>query len=97
MKRGKTMFNITGDFSQGAYLNGGLNGFSAMVMQREQDIENIISDFEKAIAAGYNPNQVRDEILRNNGITHLTAAESARITRKVEEIYQSRRSNNEFV
>ena len=91
------MFNITGDFSQGAYSNGGLNGFSAMVMQREQDIQNVIHDFEKAIAAGYNPNEVRDTILKQNGITRLTAAESARITRKVEEIYQSRRSNNEFI
>lgn len=88
------MFNITGDFSQGAYLNGGLNGFSAMVMQRQQDIDNIIADFEKAIAAGYNPNEVRDTILKQNGITRLTAAESAHITRKVEEIYQAKRGYN---
>lgn len=91
------MFNITGDFSQGAYMNGQLNGFQAMVMQRQQDIDNIIADFEKAIAAGYNPNLVQAEILARHGITHLTAAESEKITRKVEEIYQSRRSNNEFI
>lgn len=91
------MFNITGDFSQGAYMNGQLNGFQTMTMQRQQDIDNIISDFEKAIAAGYNPNLVQAEIFARNGITHLTDAEFERIVRRVEEIYQSRRSHNEFV
>ena len=94
MKRGITMFNITGNFSQGAYLNGELNGFSAMTMQRGQDIENVIADFENAIAAGYNPNEVQETILKQNGITHLTAAESAYITRKVEKIYQAKRGHN---
>jgi hypothetical protein len=97
MKRGITMFNITGDFSHGAYLNGGLNGFSTMVMQRDQDIQNVIKDFEAAIAAGLNPNQVKDTILKDNGITHLTAAESTYIVKKVEEIYKSRRGTNEFI
>ena len=91
------MFNVTGDFSQGAYMSGRLNGFQAMAMQRQQDIDNVISDFENAIAAGYNPNLVQAEILARYGITHLTAAESEKITRRVEEIYQSRRSHNEFV
>ena len=91
------MFNITGDFSHGVYSNGGLNGFSAMVMQREQDIQNVIADFEKAIAAGYNPNTVKDVILQEHGITKLTAAESARITKRVEEIYRSKGGHNEFI
>ena len=88
------MFNITGDFSQGAYMNGQLNGFQTMVMQRQQDIDNVIRDFEVAVAAGYNPNLVQGEIFAKYGISHLTAAESERITRAVEKAYHSKKGHN---
>ena len=88
------MFKVTGDFSQGAFYDHKANGFQAMVMQRQQDIDDVIKDFERAIAAGYNPNEVKDIILQNHGITRLTAAETERITRAVENIYRSKKGYN---
>ena len=88
------MFKVTGDFSQGAFYEHKVNGFQAMMMQREQDIEYVIQDFEKAIELGYNPNDVKDIILQNHGITRLTAAESERVTRAVENIYRSKKGYN---
>ena len=91
------MFNVTGNFSQGVYNQGKVNGFQTMVMQREMDIENIIYDCEQAILAGLNVYMMMDAILMKNGVSNLTAKESDRIAKRIEEIYRSKESKNEFV
>ena len=91
------MFKITGDFSQGAYNHGQLNGFQAMIMQREMDIDNVICDCEQAISAGLNVYMMLDAILIKNGVSNLTAKENERISKRITEIYRSKESHNEFV
>ena len=91
------MFKITGDFRQGVYNHGQLNGFQAMIMQREMDIDNVISDCEQAISAGLNVYMMLDAILIKNGVSNLTAKENERISKRITEIYRSKESHNEFV
>lgn len=98
MKRGLIMFNVTGNFSRGACTpTNQVNGFQTMVMQRQMDLDNIIRDFEAAIAAGYNPNanEVQSQILNKYSISKdLTLSEMNYIESRVEKIYQAKRGYN---
>ena len=81
------VFKVTGNFSQGAYCGNKVNGFQAMVMQNDLDMQKIISDFENAAAAGYALSEVQEMIFEKYGITRPADRDS--ILRKVEEIYKS--------
>ena len=62
-----------------------------LAMQSQQNVDILIKDFEQAIAAGYNPNVVIEQVFRNRGINEndLTDSDKRRLERKVEQIYQS--------
>lgn len=73
-------------------INGiGTNGFMNQIMQSSSDADLLIKDFENAIKAGYDPNDVKDSILKQRGIkeSDLTDSDIARINRRVEKIYES--------
>lgn len=69
----------------------GRNGFMNQIMQSSSDADLLIRDFENAIKAGYNPNDVKDNILKQRGIkeSDLTDSDIARINRRVEKLYES--------
>lgn len=71
----------------------GRNGFMNQIMQSSSDADLIIRDFEAAIEAGYNPNDVKEQILNNRGIkeSDLTDMDINRINRRVENIYKNRK------
>ena len=67
---------------------GQLNGLQARVMQSQEYLDALLKDFEKAIIAGYNPNQVKPQIFAKYGITEadLTAFDAQLLKKKVEAI-----------
>ena len=71
--------------------NGKFNGMQAMIMQSQSNLDIVLKDFEAAIAAGLNPNDVKDEILakRNLKESDFTSFDIATLNRKVEQIYKS--------
>lgn len=71
--------------------NGKFNGMQAMIMQSQSNLDMVLKDFEAAIAAGLNPNDVKDEILakRNLKESDFTSFDIATLNRKVEQIYKS--------
>lgn len=82
------MVNSIGSF--GIY-DGRLNGIDTMIMDSAQNADNVINDFEKAFAAGMNPNNLLTEILddRNLTIEDFTDQDIQRVNRKVEQIYKT--------
>lgn len=54
----------------------GMNPFSNMVRQQSEDIDNVIKDLEKAVAAGHNPNMFLEDVLRKNGVRSQDLSES---------------------
>ena len=77
----------------------GHNGFMNQIMQSQQDTDMLIKDFEEAIAAGYNPNDIRDEIFakRNVSESDLTYNDKQRLIRKVEAAWKTaQEAYNEF-
>lgn len=91
------MFNISNiNFTNGVYdLNGRINGAEVMIMESSAKADNVIRDFEQALSAGMDPNQVIDEVLKNRHYSEsdFTDMDINRINRKVEAIYKS--VNNE--
>lgn len=89
------MFQVTGNFSQGAMYGGRVNGFQAMEMQRQENTDKLISEFEALIAAGYNPNTVAEDAFDKAGvkISDTAAYDKRRLQLKVEQLYQSNRSH----
>lgn len=79
-------------WEKGAYINNSnsFNGVQGMIMQSSENADNVIADFEEAIAKGYNPNFIIDQILENRGLTEadFTDSDILRINRKVESIYK---------
>lgn len=68
-----------------------VNGVEAMVMQSSKNVEDVVSDFEKAFAAGMNPNALLDNILQNRNLTEndFTDDDIINVNRKVEAIYKT--------
>ena len=91
------MFNISNiNFTNGVYgLNGRVNGTEVMIMESSAKADNVIRDFEQALFAGMDPNQVIDEVLKNRHYSEsdFTDMDINRINRKVESIYKT--VNNE--
>lgn len=91
------MFNIANiNFSNGVYAsNGKINGAEVMIMESNAKAENVINDFEQAIAAGMNPNLVIDKVLQNRHYSEsdFTDMDIKRINRKVEAIYKAVNNN----
>jgi len=91
------MFNISNiNFTNGVYgLNGRINGTEVMIMESSAKADNVIRDFEQALSAGMDPNQVIDEVLKNRHYSEsdFTDMDINRINRKVESIYKT--VNNE--
>ena len=91
------MFNISNiNFTNGVYgLNGRVNGTEVMIMESSAKADNVIRDFEQALSAGMDPNQVIDEVLKNRHYSEsdFTDMDINRINRKVESIYKT--VNNE--
>ena len=69
----------------------GRNGFMNQVMQHHEDFDNLVKDFEDAIAAGYNPNNVKDTLFKKNNLTEdeLSIRERETLIRKVEAAYSA--------
>lgn len=76
----------------------GNNGFMNYVMQSQQNTDMLIHDFEQLIAAGYNPNTIKEQAFANRGISEsdLTDLDKKRLQRKVEEIYQAYNSRRRY-
>lgn len=87
------MFSVNNiDFSNGVYAsNGAVNGAEVFLLQSSENADKVISDFEKAIAAGLNPNTVIDTVLKNNNLSEedFTATDIRRINRKVEALWRA--------
>ena len=66
-----------------------------MIMESSAKADNVIRDFEQALSAGMDPNQVIDEVLKNRHYSEsdFTDMDINRINRKVESIYKT--VNNE--
>lgn len=73
----------------------GMNPFSNMLRQQSEDIDNVIKDLEKAVAAGHNPNIFFEDVLRKNGVRSqdLSEFDKDRIKRKVESAMRAKRNN----
>ena len=88
------MLSITDlNFANGVYdtaTNSKVNGFETMIMQSSANADMVIADFEEAIAKGYDPNRVIDQILTNRGLkeSDFTDSDIKRINRRVEAIYK---------
>lgn len=69
----------------------GSNGFMNQIMQSQQNADTLIKDFEDAIAAGYNPNEIKDEVFAKRHLTEgdLTYNDQQRLIRKVEAAWKS--------
>lgn len=77
----------------------GSNGFMNQIIQSQQNADTLIKDFENAIAAGYNPNEIRDEIFAKRNLTEddLTYNDKQRLIRKVEAAWKTaQEAYNEF-
>ena len=63
----------------------------AYVVTSGANADNVISDFEKAFAAGMNPNHLLQDIMsqRNLTVEDFTDDDIIRVNRKVEEIYKT--------
>lgn len=74
----------------------GKNGFMNAIMQDEQDTKAIISTCEQLIAAGYIPETAINKACDfcNINFDRMLSSEKAKIRRKVEEIYQSRKNSD---
>ena len=44
------------NFANGVYHNGGINGIEVAILQSAENADNVVNDFEKAFAAGMDPN-----------------------------------------
>ena len=73
----------------------GMNPFSNMVRQQAEDVDNVIKDLEKAVAAGHNPNIFFEDVLRKNGVRSqdLSESDKDRIKRRVESAMRAKRNN----
>lgn len=73
----------------------GMNPFSNMIRQQAEDVDNVIKDLEKAVAAGHNPNMFFEDILRKNGVRSqdLSEFDKDRIKRRVESAMRAKRNN----
>lgn len=81
-------------WEKGAFFDNHINtfnGMQGMIMQSAENADNVIADFEEAIAKGYNPNLIINQILANRGLTEADFTESdiLRINRKVESVYRT--------
>lgn len=84
------------DISRNVFSSGNLNQYNkvnsmkTMIMQSQRNLERVIPDFEAAIAAGYNPNDVKDSIFKKYNLTDndFTGSDVNILIRKVEEIYK---------
>ena len=95
------MFDVTGNFQYGTYhadYPNKVNGFQTMVIQEQEDADRVIEFFEKAIAAGYNPNDIHIQYMifkkAKVDINDLDDFNKKRIEKRVNEIWESR--NNVF-
>ena len=88
------MFNL-GSIGSSFYghpqYNGKVNGADFAIMHSQACIKMVIPEFENAIAAGYDPNIVKDMIFAKFSISEddFTSSDRKLLQRKVEEIYQS--------
>jgi hypothetical protein len=88
------MFHLVGmDFSRGADFpnTNKVNGMQAMIMQSQENLERVLPDFEAAIAAGYNPNDVKDQIFDQYNLTDddFTDFDAKLLVQKVEAMYRA--------
>ena len=69
----------------------GKNGFMNQIMQSQQDTDTLIQDFEAAIAAGYNPNDIKQQIFEARGMSEddLTYNDKQRLIKKIEAAWKS--------
>lgn len=91
------MFSVTNiNFANGVYApNGKINGAEVMIMESSMKADNVIHDFEQALAAGMDPNQVIDKVLKDRHYSEsdFTDVDINRINRKVEAIYKAVNNN----
>lgn len=87
------MFSVSHiDFSNGVYGPGNrINGLEVHIMDSSAKADKLISDFEKKLMPGMDPNVLVDQIMRDNHISDrdFTDPDVNRINRKIEEIYKS--------
>lgn len=85
------------DFSRGADFpnTNKVNGMQTMIMQSQENLERVLPDFEAAIAAGYNPNDVKDQIFQKYNFTEsdFTDFDAKTLVSKVEQMYKANRSH----
>ena len=98
------MFSLSGvsgygynSFAQGAYCNNRVNGLQVMAMQSQEYTDKLIEQFEMAIAAGYNPNMVYEDVFSKVGCSEadLTDFDKVRLQQKVESMYRSNASHRQ--
>ena len=83
-------------FAEGVYHNDMVNGMQAFIMQSGINADNVIADFEEAIARGLDPNSIIDAVLSNRGLTEadFTDSDIKRINKRVEAIYRLMKNNS---
>ena len=71
---------------------GGMSSMDCWILQSHQNLRNILPDFEKAIEAGYNPNNVKDEIFKAHNLTEsdFTELDKKELVKKVDAIWKAK-------
>ena len=83
------------NFANGVYHNGGINGIEVAILQSAENADNVVNDFEKAFAAGMDPNQTLKRVLDDRRLSEddFTALDIMKVNRKIEAICHAK--NNE--
>lgn len=87
------MFNVSmfgSTFNSSPYYNGKINGYDAMVETHLESYDVVMEQFERAIEAGYNPNNVKADCFKKAGIKEeeLTDSQKKRLITDVEKLYK---------
>ena len=87
------MFSVSHiNFANGVYGPGNqVNGLEVYIMDSSAKADKVISDFEKKLTPGMDPNVLVDQIMRDNHISDrdFTDSDVNRINRRIEAIYKS--------
>jgi hypothetical protein len=82
---------IGASFATNSNYNGHSNYADFAITESRTNLEMVMPDFEKAIAAGYNPNDVKDMIFKSHQIdeSDFTDVDKKELVRRVDNIWKA--------
>lgn len=78
--------------------DGRFNGFDGMIMQSQQYTDTLIERFKDAVDRGYDPNDVKERIFKEEHIkeSDLTDFDKKRLIEKIEKYYNQKNGIFDF-